>query len=151
MRFSEQEFVELRRKNPQIKIAGEPKLSRSEAGRLGGIKSAEAKSQERKSEIEEEMAQLLDEMGIAYDREQCLIPGRNFRVDFAIRDRKVVIEVEGLLRGSQGRHQTIEGMSADAVKYNTLAIDGYTVLRFTGRQIKSEKQMVRETIRSAVG
>lgn len=102
------------------------------------------------SELEEAMAELLADMGIAFDREQCLLPGRDFRCDFQVRGRKIVIECEGLLRGSQGRHQSIVGMSADCVKYNALGIAGYLVLRFTGRQIKSEKELVRTTIRAAM-
>jgi very-short-patch-repair endonuclease len=51
-------------------------------------------------------------------------------------DMMLAVEVEG---GTwiNGRHSRGAGMEKDMDKYNTAALDGWTVLRFTGNMIKS--------------
>jgi very-short-patch-repair endonuclease len=70
------------------------------------------------------------------EREQMLIPGRRFRVDFVWRIPRLVVEVEG---GTfvQGRHTTGAGFAVDAEKYNLLTLAGWRVLRVTSGQVKS--------------
>ena len=52
-------------------------------------------------------------------------------------DRECLVEVEGLTYYGKhlGRHQTKKGFEADCEKYNSAAILGYTVFRFTENQI----------------
>ena len=66
---------------------------------------------------------------------------RRWRFDFAFPDRKIGIECEGGT-WSNGRHVRGLGFEKDAEKYNTAAIDGWLVLRFTGRMIKSGKALM---------
>jgi very-short-patch-repair endonuclease len=60
---------------------------------------------------------------------------RKWRFDFAYPDRQLAIEVEGGTY-SNGRHTRAKGYEADCEKYNTAALQGWTVLRFTGDMIK---------------
>ncbi|MFV0576029.1 MAG: hypothetical protein ACK5NC_11545 [Vibrio sp.] len=60
---------------------------------------------------------------------------RRWKFDFAYPDRMLAIEVEGGTY-SRGRHTRPKGYEADCEKYNTAALQGWTVLRFTGDMIK---------------
>lgn len=62
--------------------------------------------------------------------------GRRWRFDFAWPDLLIAIEVEG---GTwvNGRHNRGAGFEKDCEKYSTAALDGWRVLRFTGKQIES--------------
>ena len=62
--------------------------------------------------------------------------GRLWRFDFAWPALKLAAECEGGTY-SGGRHTTGAGFEKDAEKYNTAAVQGWTVLRFTQRQITS--------------
>lgn len=62
--------------------------------------------------------------------------GRAWRFDFAWPALKVAAECEGGTY-SGGRHTTGTGFEKDAEKYNAAAERGWTVLRFTQRQITS--------------
>ena len=61
---------------------------------------------------------------------------RKWRFDFAWADRLLAVEVEGGVF-VQGRHSRGGGFTADCEKYNTAAIRGWTVLRFTTAMITS--------------
>lgn len=60
---------------------------------------------------------------------------RDWRSDFAWPTHKLAVEVEGGV-WTHGRHTRGAGFTADAAKYNRLAADGWTVLRFTRATIK---------------
>ncbi len=60
---------------------------------------------------------------------------RKWRFDFAYPDQNLAIEVEGGI-WSGGRHTRGKGYEDDCEKYNTAALRGWTVLRFTGDMIK---------------
>jgi len=60
-------------------------------------------------------------------------PIRRWRSDFAIPEAKLLIEIEGGF-WIAGRHNRGGGGIADMCKYNTAAIIGYSVLRFTPQQ-----------------
>lgn len=64
------------------------------------------------------------------------IPARRWRFDFAWPDRMVAVECEGGTY-TGGRHTTGVGFEKDAEKYDEAALRGWTVLRFTQRQITS--------------
>ena len=65
-----------------------------------------------------------------------LVPGRRWRVDFYWPSHRLCVEVEGGV-WTRGRHTRGAGFLADAAKYNTLALMGFTVLRVTGEHIRS--------------
>ena len=56
---------------------------------------------------------------------------RLWRFDFAHLETKTAIEIEGGT-WTAGRHTRGSGFVADAEKYNTAAIDGWTVFRLPG-------------------
>ena len=64
------------------------------------------------------------------------VGGRKWRFDFAWPDRLVAAEVEGGIFVG-GRHTRGSGFEKDSEKYNTAAAQGWLVLRFTPRQVKS--------------
>ncbi len=89
-----------------------------------------------KSQGEETLALQLTALKIPFEREVTgLYPPRKWRVDFLLREQKIVIEVEGGI-WSNGRHQRGTGFEEDCNKYNSLAIMGYKVLRFSSGQVK---------------
>ncbi len=71
--------------------------------------------------------------------------GRKWRFDFAWPAIKLAVEIEGLThatvdeegRKRLGRHQTIAGYTADCEKYNQAVIEGWRVLHFTPKHVKS--------------
>ena len=91
----------------------------------------------KKSHLEESFAQQLDALGIAYEREQRLIPGRRFRFDFVIAAEMLVIEIEGGTWMAKSRHTSGKGFQSDCVKYNAVVEIGYVVLRYTGDMVTS--------------
>ena len=60
-------------------------------------------------------------------------PVRKWRADFAIPSAKLLIEIEGGF-WIQGRHSRGGGGESDMEKYNTSAIMGYALLRFSPKQ-----------------
>lgn len=82
-------------------------------------------------------------------REYGFHDGRKWRADFAWPEIRLLVEVEGG-EWQLGRHNRAMGYSADCEKYNQAALDGWTVLRFTGamvrdgRAIRTVEQVVRE-------
>ncbi|HHB1586036.1 MULTISPECIES: hypothetical protein [Vibrio] len=60
---------------------------------------------------------------------------RKWRFDFAYPDYQLAIEVEGGT-WTTGRHNRAKGYESDCEKYNTAALMGWRVLRFTGDMIK---------------
>ena len=88
------------------------------------------------SELEETLAGQLRMLKIGgYEREYRFDPARRFRADFAWPNRKLLVEVEGGTR-QYGRHNRHEGFERDCEKYNSAALKGWTVLRFTSSQVR---------------
>ena len=61
---------------------------------------------------------------------------RKWRLDFCWPDRKLAVECEGGT-WTEGRHVRGAGFLEDARKYNSAALGGWLVLRFTSEQIAS--------------
>jgi len=59
---------------------------------------------------------------------------RRWRFDLCWPDQMLAVECEGGV-WSGGRHTRGAGFEADMEKYNTAAMDGWTVLRYSGRHI----------------
>lgn len=69
---------------------------------------------------------------------------RRFRADYAIPDKMILIEFEGIIAG-KSRHTTITGYSRDCIKYNLAAILGFRVLRYTAlnfREVWSDLELL---------
>lgn len=71
-----------------------------------------------------------------WEREFRFAPPRKWRFDFAWPKIRLAVEVEGAT-WAQGRHTRGSGFESDLEKYNTAALMGWTVLRFTTKQAKS--------------
>ena len=63
-------------------------------------------------------------------------PIRKWRFDFAYPDKMIAIECEGGT-WSRGRHTRGGGFEKDCEKYNTAALMGWKVLRFTRAMIEN--------------
>src|SRR3990167_9078866 len=68
-------------------------------------------------------------------------PGRRFAFDLAWPDRKLALEVEGVIYGRdghlRGRHVSITGFRRDAVKYTEASLRGWMVIRCLPAQVTS--------------
>lgn len=82
------------------------------------------------SAAEEALAQALDDLGLAYEREYRFDGGRKWRADFAF-GPDLLVEVEG-----RGRHQTYVGYRNDCEKYNAATQLGYRIVRFPAGDYK---------------
>ena len=89
-----------------------------------------------KSAAEEALAfQLRHATNLHFEREYRFHPDRKWRADFRIGN--LLVEVEGAIRGSPGRHQRLDGMTADCAKYAEAMCLGFTVLRVMPSQVRS--------------
>ncbi|MCT9260477.1 DUF559 domain-containing protein [Acinetobacter baumannii] len=73
---------------------------------------------------------------IDFEQEYKFHPKRKWRADFLITGTKILIEVEGGI-WSGGRHTRGKGYIGDMEKYNSAAMMGFTVLRFSTEQVKA--------------
>ena len=64
-------------------------------------------------------------------------PDRKWRFDFAIPAIKVAVEFEGGIFLKNSGHNTARHYTKDAEKYNSAAIHGWRVLRFTAKNYKN--------------
>lgn len=61
---------------------------------------------------------------------------RNWKLDAAVACCKLAIEIEGGSFGGKG-HRGITNFNNDMEKYNRLSVEGWHLLRFTPKQVKS--------------
>ncbi|MDC5111990.1 endonuclease domain-containing protein [Acinetobacter baumannii] len=88
------------------------------------------------SEGEAMLVQHLKSHKIGFEQEYKFHPERKWRADFLITGTKILIEVEGGI-WSGGRHTRGKGYIGDMEKYNSAAMMGFTVLRFSTEQVKA--------------
>lgn len=69
--------------------------------------------------------------------------GRTFYIDIAFPDLMLAVEIDGW-----STHRTREAMDADAVRTNLLVLAGWTVLRFTERNLEELPALVRQFAQS---
>lgn len=80
---------------------------------------------------------------IQYIKEHRFDEQRRFKFDFAILDKKIAIEYEGLVfksnqekgTGKSG-HTTVTGFSSNCTKYNIATVQGWRILRYTTLNFK---------------
>ena len=82
-----------------------------------------------------ELWKLLD--GPELEQEYRFHPPRRWRADFAWVDAKILIEIEGGI-WNRGRHLTPKGFAADAEKYLTATLNGWSVIRLVDNQLTPE-------------
>lgn len=75
---------------------------------------------------------------IDFEQEYKFHPKRKWRADFLITGKKILVEVEGgIWMAGGGRHTRGKGYIGDMEKYNSAAMMGFTVLRFSTEQVKA--------------
>lgn len=88
---------------------------------------------------------LLDIEGVQYVQEHKFSKDRKFRFDFAIPEKKIAIEFEGIM-SAKSRHTSKIGYSKDTEKYNLAAAEGWKVFRYTiltyGKMIEEIKPLL---------
>lgn len=55
---------------------------------------------------------------------------RRYRFDFAVPEKKIAVEYEGII-ATKSRHTSIIGYTNDCEKYNLAAVNGWRVIRLT--------------------
>jgi hypothetical protein len=81
----------------------------------------------------------LEELGIAFVREERFHPKRKWRFDYAFDNGwPVAIEIEGAIF-SRGRHTRGAGYQKDLEKYNTATAMGWRVYRFSTQDVLNGK------------
>ena len=101
-----------------------------------------------KSSLEAELAMQIMALGLPEPiREYQAIKGRKFRFDFAWLERKLLVEVNGGTY-TKGAHSTGAGIARDYEKCNLGVLQGWRVLSFDGKAVKSGVAV--EVIRQAL-
>lgn len=83
--------------------------------------------------IEKQFSDALDDLAKAIEAEHWFGDSEKhsrFRVDFLLKDARLVVELDG-----HGSHSTKEQLEKDAIRQRYLSRAGYTVVRFTGREV----------------
>lgn len=76
------------------------------------------------------------------------IEGRKFRCDAANPSKKICIEIEGgIFLGNKGGHTSGIGYTNNMEKYNLLTLDGWKVLRYSPKTLKSNPGIIISHIR----
>jgi hypothetical protein len=65
-------------------------------------------------------------------------PARKFRFDWAVPEKKLAWEYEGLMSEKNG-HTSLKGFTANTEKYNEAAAQGWRVIRYT---FKNYRQLI---------
>ena len=93
-----------------------------------------------------QMEVILIDQKVEFEKEYVFHPTRKWRFDFAIPEKKIAIEYEGVFGGGKSRHTTVDGYTGDTEKYNEAAKLGWKVLRYTaksyGKLINDLKELV---------
>lgn len=89
-------------------------------------------------------------------RQHRFAPPRRWRFDFAWPDQMVAVEIDGLVYGGRGGHQTVSGVMADCEKYEAALRLGWRVYRVPGPWIQEGTRLVcrpevMETLRVLLG
>lgn len=71
--------------------------------------------------------------GLSPKREFVFHPIRKWRLDFAWPHLKLAVEIEGGVHRIKGRFES------DLAKYNALAMNGWRLLRYSSKMVKSGK------------
>lgn len=77
------------------------------------------------------IAQILQILSVDFETEYRFHPTRYWRFDYAIPEKKIAFEYEGIYGKGKSRHTNVKGYKKDCDKYNEAQILGWTVIRFT--------------------
>jgi len=82
------------------------------------------------------VAQILDIFGLEYQREYKFHPQRHWRFDYALIEKGIAIEYEGIYGKDKSRHTNVRGYAEDCRKYNEAQLLGWAVIRITNDMLK---------------
>lgn len=100
------------------------------------------------SQLEAELALQIKALGLPEPvREYPAITGRKFRFDFAWLEHRLLVEVNGGTY-TKGAHSTGRGIARDYEKANLAVLQGWRVLSFDVKSVKSGEAV--EVIRQAL-
>lgn len=86
--------------------------------------------------------------GLTPHREHKFQESRKWSFDFAWPAVKLAVEIEGGTTFGKSRHSQGKGFEEDARKYNTAALMGWRVLRFTTEMVKTAEAI--DTVREVL-
>ena len=109
--------------------------------------AAEAQLQ-KLSPGEEEFVLHCRAYGLEPVREYAFTPTRKFKFDFAWPHIRLAVEIEGGTKFGRSRHSRGDGFELDCVKYNLAALEGWRVLRFSTRMVRSGEAI--DTVRDVL-
>lgn len=94
----------------------------------------------KKPNGEDILAEQLRWAGYDFEREfEFAKPKRKWRSDFYIKDKKLLVEIDGISYNKVGgRHQMGIGYQGDCEKLNEAVVAGYAVLRFTPAMVRGK-------------
>jgi len=90
---------------------------------------------------------ILKQKNLNYVKEYKFLKTRRFRFDYAIIDKQIAIEYEGIM-SKKARHTAIIGYTNDCTKYNLAQINGWLVLRYTTLNYTNIENDINELILS---
>ena len=76
------------------------------------------------------------------ERQYKFHPKRKWRFDFAWPAQKVAVEIDGLVYGGRGGHQTVDGVVKDCEKYEAAHLLGWRVYRVPGPWIAEGSRLI---------
>jgi very-short-patch-repair endonuclease len=100
------------------------------------VKSSKPKGSKIKGWIELNLHYWCQGKGLALLKEHRFDEIRKWRFDFAIKERKVAIEYNGIM-SEKSRHTTVSGYTGDMDKINAASSQGWTVLQYTPLNYKN--------------
>lgn len=77
------------------------------------------------------------ERGLTMEKEHRFHPERKWRFDYAIIEKKIAVEYEGIFGGGKSRHTTVTGYTEDTEKYSQAAVMDWKLIRVTAKNYKS--------------
>lgn len=102
--------------------------------------------QRENSYIENEFSKNLGDLADAIEQEHWFgdkTKHSRYRVDFLLKDARLIIELDGY-----AYHSTPEQLEKDAIRQRYLSRAGYTVIRFTGREVNRNPSACIEEVRT---
>jgi very-short-patch-repair endonuclease len=89
------------------------------------------------SEIEDTLAFQFQVYGLSPLRQYQFHPKRKYRADFALPEKKLIVEVNGGTWMKKSGHNTGIGIQRDYEKSNCAQMMGYTYLQYTRKEVDS--------------
>lgn len=76
---------------------------------------------------------MLKLLKLDFVKEHKFIEDRKYQIDFAVIDKKIAIEYEGIFMEDKGKsgHTSVMGYTSNCDKYNLALVNGWKVLRYT--------------------